>query len=118
MATTRGDGLAIMLRMAKLRLYLPEWREFRNDMTQDQLAERIGMSKASISRIESGKQSWNDDFLEAAAVALNCTPADLLIRDPRKGDSLYSIADQVPPERHTEAAEVLRVFTRRAANGR
>jgi transcriptional regulator with XRE-family HTH domain len=38
-------------------------------LTQDDLAERLETSKASISRIESGQQAYTQDFLEACADA-------------------------------------------------
>lgn len=66
---------------SRQRHYIKEWREHRN-LTQDQLAERMGTSKTSISRIESYKQPYTQDFLELCAQVLNCSLADLLIRDP------------------------------------
>ena len=104
----------MILHMAKpaIRLFLKEWRKHRG-LTQEQLAERIGTTNATISRIEQQKQNWDQAFLLRAAEELNVLPADLLTRDPSQGESIMSIWDQVPPERRQEAAEVVRVFTRR-----
>jgi transcriptional regulator with XRE-family HTH domain len=63
--------------------FIKQWREHRN-LTQDDLAERLETSKASISRIESGQQAYTQDFLEACADALNTDPASLLMRLPPK----------------------------------
>jgi transcriptional regulator with XRE-family HTH domain len=63
------------------RTFIKQWREYR-DLTQDDLAERLETSKASISRIENGEQAYTQDFLEACADALRTDPASLLMRDP------------------------------------
>ena len=72
-----------ILRMAKtpMRLFVREWRKHRG-LSQEQLAERLHTTAATISRIESGKQNWDGAFLEAVAEALNATPADLVRRGP------------------------------------
>lgn len=61
---------------------LPMLRIIRKEMghTQEWLAEQVGMTKASISRIEKGIQNWDASFLRAAADALSVQPADLLTR--------------------------------------
>lgn len=63
------------------RHFIREWREHRG-FTQDGLAEILDTTKASISRIESGKQAYTQDFLEAAADVLGTHPGDLLSRMP------------------------------------
>ena len=79
----------MLLHMAKSPppLFLRDWRKERG-LTQEQLAERLHITKASISRLESGKQGWDGIFLEAAAEALNCTPADLIRRRPGDPDAI------------------------------
>ena len=74
----------MMLRMAKvpMRIFLREWRQHRS-MTQAAFADRMHMTNANVSRIESGKQNWDSSFLEHAAEVLNCTPADLIRRRPQ-----------------------------------
>lgn len=78
------------------RHFIREWREFRG-LTQDQLAERLDMSKASLSRIETYKQPYTQDFLEACADALLTEPASLLIRNPGDEDSIWSLWDRAKP---------------------
>lgn len=65
------------------RYYFKEWRK-KAGLTQEQLADRIGVTASSISQLENGKQGFTDSTLEALAVALNCTPSDLLGRNPLK----------------------------------
>ena len=64
------------------RTYLRQWREFR-ELSQEELADRMGTTGASVSRVESAQTPYTQDWLEAAAEALGCTAADLISRDPR-----------------------------------
>jgi transcriptional regulator with XRE-family HTH domain len=78
---------------ARRRTFIKQWREYR-ELTQDQLAERLETSKASISRIESGQQAYTQDFLEACAEALRTDPASLLMRDPTDEEAVWSLWDK------------------------
>ena len=49
----------------------------RADMTQDELAERLGTTKTTVSLWESARQVPGGDKVCAIAVALGCTPNDL-----------------------------------------
>jgi len=62
-------------------IYLREWREHRN-LTQQQLADRLDTTAATISRIEGGKRDYTGAFLLGASFALNCHPSDLISRPP------------------------------------
>lgn len=73
--------------------FLRQWREYRS-LTQDDLAERLGTSKASISRIEAGQQAYTQDFLEACADALRTDPASLLMRNPTDEEAVWSLWDK------------------------
>ncbi|AKR57980.1 hypothetical protein XM25_19760 [Devosia sp. H5989] len=57
------------------------WRKYRG-LTQEALAERVGMSVSAVSQIETGAQGFTDSTLLAFANALTCEPGDLLSRDP------------------------------------
>lgn len=46
------------------------WREYRG-LTQQQLAEKVGISKPYLSQLESGKRSGTTDVLMSIAQALN-----------------------------------------------
>lgn len=67
------------------RHFIREWREFRG-FTQERLAELLGTTKTSVSRIEASKQPYTQDFLEACADALGTHPGTLLIRAPVEAD--------------------------------
>jgi transcriptional regulator with XRE-family HTH domain len=89
--------------------FIRKWREFRG-LTQDQLAERLEMSKASLSRIENLKQPYTQNFLEAAADALSTDVASLLIRDPTDPDALWSIVDNLKPAQRKQAIRLLKAL--------
>lgn len=62
------------------RNHLGEWRQYRK-LSQDQLAEAAGTSKATISRLEGGQRGLSQKWLETLAPLLNATPA-LLLESP------------------------------------
>lgn len=54
-----------------------EHREFK-DWSQEKLAEEMGTTPQTISRLEKGQRNLNDKWLERLAKALGTTKADLL----------------------------------------
>ncbi len=74
--------------------FFKQWRKHRG-LTQEMLAERIGVSPPTISQIEKGKQGFTNSTLEALAWALNCSPGDLLMRDPTKPNNIWTIQEQL-----------------------
>jgi transcriptional regulator with XRE-family HTH domain len=80
-------------------LKIAQWREYRG-YTQDQLAERAGVSKPMISHIENGKRRASQQMQEKLAAALDVS-IDLLFREPGDTAEIYSIADQLDPMRRS-----------------
>lgn len=50
----------------------------KNNLSQGELAEKVGVKRLTIWAYESGRRKPNQEMLERLAVALNCTVADLL----------------------------------------
>lgn len=98
-------------RMAKQRQFIRAWRNHRG-LTQEDLAARVGVSREYVSYIETGKRRYDQNFLEAAAEALNCTPADLIMRDPTQPGAIWSIWDQIPAAQRDQAIRVLETFAK------
>lgn len=96
---------ANMARKAHTRWFLREWRKDRL-LTQDQLAERTGLSKPYISQLESGKRQFTQELLELFAEHLRCEPADLIVRDPSQPDGIWSIWDQLEAPQRTQLVEI------------
>ena len=57
------------------------WREYRG-LTQQQLADRIGISKPYLSQLETGKRTGTAEVLSAIAEALDVSLEQ--VADPRK----------------------------------
>lgn len=96
------------------RAFFRQWRLHRH-LTLEALAERIGMTHASVSRIERGLQKWDQEFLERAADALSCEPADLLVRDPSDPDGIWSLWDQAEPGTRKQIVEITKTLLKKAS---
>jgi transcriptional regulator with XRE-family HTH domain len=95
--------------MADQRHFIKQWREHRG-LSQLQMAERIGIDKSYVSKIENGKKRYDQPFLEAAAEVLNCSPADLIVRDPSTSESIWSIWEQLAPQAREQVVEIAKTF--------
>lgn len=71
----------------------------------EQVADHLHMSHSQLSRIETFKQPYNQELLEALAELYMCDVVDLLIRDPSDPEGMWTIWDQAKPgERRRIAA--------------
>lgn len=68
------------------RTFIAEWRKFRRH-NQDALAEALGVDKASVSRVETGKHPYTQDFLEVSARFLGTDVVSLISKDPSAPDN-------------------------------
>jgi transcriptional regulator with XRE-family HTH domain len=91
--------------------FIKEWREYRG-LKQPQLAERIGVTKATISRVENGETDYTQSLLEVLADALGCEPADLIVRNPMDPDAPWSIWETLKPSERRQAIEVIKAIKR------
>lgn len=91
------------------RHFIKQWRKYRG-LTQERLAERIGLSVSSISQLETGKQDYSQSTLEALADALQCEPGDLLMRNPLDGEAIWSIWEKLTPATREQAVRLLQVL--------
>jgi transcriptional regulator with XRE-family HTH domain len=89
--------------------FLRHWREHRG-LSQDQVAEAIGISKASVSRVENGITPYTQDVLETYARVLGCTVADLVSRPPSDPEGLWAIWDRLRAEDRRRAVVILRAL--------
>jgi transcriptional regulator with XRE-family HTH domain len=66
---------------------------------------------ASLSRIETGKQPYKQDILEAIAEALGVTAYDLLRNNPAIPDAeIYSLVDHLDAKERQQATAVLKAM--------
>lgn len=94
-------------------IYLREWREHRL-LTQQQLADRLETTAATISRIESGKRDYTGAFLLAAAYVLNCNPGDLITRPPSEV-SLDAVVRTAPAQIRAQISAVVETLLKSVA---
>lgn len=103
--------IAFQKKRARRRTFFKEWRIFRG-LSQEQLADRLDTSVASISRIESGTQPYTQDVLEALAEALRTDPASLLMRNPDDPEAIWSIWDNAKPGERKMIVDIARTVTK------
>lgn len=73
------------------RLYLKEHR-LDVGLSQEQLAERMETTKATISRIETGSRDYTGGFLQAAADALGLHDVSAFYRPPDEAKLLERLS--------------------------
>lgn len=90
--------------------FIREWRLYR-DMSQDELAEQLGATKGTISRIENGHLPYTQDFLEACADVLGTDVVSLIARDPNESDAIWSIWERAKPAIRRQIIDVAKALT-------
>lgn len=103
--------IAFQKKRARRRTFFKEWRQHRG-LSQEQLADRLGTSVASISRIEGGTQPYTQDVLEALAEALQTDPASLLMRNPMDAEAIWSLWDKAKPGERRMIEDIARTVTK------
>ena len=88
--------------------FIKAWRKFRG-LTQEQLAERLEMTQATVARIEKGEISYTQPVLEAVAEALGCQPGDLIMRDPAL-PSAWAPLEGVPDADKPKILQIIQAF--------
>ena len=112
-------GCAIVVSMAHRPTYLAQWRQFRG-LTQAQVIDRllafqdglIPTTAASLSRIENGRQVYNQRILEALADIYNTDPGALLINDPTKEGKVLDLLARLPAQDREQAEAMLEAMAR------
>lgn len=99
--------------------FLRQWREEAGkrrgrEYTLEEVGEAVGISHAQLGRIERRIQKYNQVLLEKLADLYGTEPASLLMRDPSKPDSMWSLWDQAKEAERQETEKFLefRVRTR------
>lgn len=83
------------------------WREHRK-LTLEQLADKVGVSHATIQRIESGKQNYTIKILESIADALGTDTGSLLLHDPKEAGEMWSSWRRASTEQKRVIADVVK----------
>ena len=84
----------------------------RQNLTQEQLAEKADISTSYLSAIERGKQSISLDYINRIAEALHIPVTDLMVHEPesrygkKEPVTEYGMASLSPAERKRKMAEL------------
>lgn len=93
--------------------HLRAWRKLRG-LTQEQLAEAVGTTKAVIGNLENGERGLSSKWLKLLAPALGTRPGFLLDYAPSElPTDILDLWARVPMEQRQLAREVLERFARR-----
>jgi transcriptional regulator with XRE-family HTH domain len=87
-----------------------KWRTFRGIESQGELAEKAGLTRATLSRLESGVLRYRQDQLEALAGVLECTPHDLIGVDLSEEADIFRIYRGLDPKLQTVLLDTLKKF--------
>lgn len=93
--------------------YLRLWREYRG-LTQEELAERVGMTQGMISHLERGISDFTGRHVTLLAEALGCSERDLMFRRPGEDDEALSLLEDLPDREKRQAVEILKTLRRTA----
>ena len=97
--------------LPRQRIFVREWRKHRG-YSLEQLADMIGTTHATLSRVERGLLPYNQAFLERTAEMLMCEPADLLVRNPQDPEGIWSVWDRAKPGERRQIVEIARTLLR------
>jgi transcriptional regulator with XRE-family HTH domain len=91
--------------------HLRAWRKHRG-WTQQRLADETGIARSRVAELESGKERYNQDLLEALALALSTpgeqvTPADLLSRRPGEPRGPLALWGRIPDRERARAERLI-----------
>lgn len=96
---------------------LRAWREWC-ELTQEQLADKVGTTPAVISLLESGKRSLSLKWLRRFAPHLKTTPGFILDHRPEDlPTEVLEVWANIPEDQHKQAIAILRTFTRTGTDG-
>lgn len=89
--------------------FLAAWRALR-DLTQEELAEKVGTTPSMISMLEAGERGLSAKWLRRIAPILKTTPGNILDRDPASYGDVIDIWDAIAEREKPRALKVLESF--------
>lgn len=114
------------------KTYLRQWRDHRGltqaavvsriielagEGVEDDPSMRVPKTEASLSRIENGKQPYNEAILAVLSEVYDAEPDWLLARDPSKEGKVLSIIHHLSPSDMDRAGAVLEAMFRTGTAG-
>lgn len=104
--------MAPMAKSKSKRWFLREWIKKRG-LTQEEVRERLGISKGRMSDLVSMKERWNEDHLAQFAEVLGVERWELLEVDPSEQEangpvSIFDAIRRLPPNDRDRALRAAR----------
>lgn len=93
------------------RTFIRQWREYR-DRTLEDVADKIGITHASLSRIERGLHPYSQPILEKLAHELGADVPSLLARDPSDPEHIWGIWDQAKTGERQMIVDIARTIVK------
>ena len=93
------------------RTFIRQWRKSRG-LTLEQLADRVGSTHATLSRLEKGLHPYKQPLLERIADELGTDPSSLLNRDPNDSDDIGPIWNQAKADERRMIVEIAKTITK------
>lgn len=107
--------------MAKEPTYRPAYiRAYRKraKLSLDGLAEKAGVDKGNLSKLERGLLPYKQDVLERIAEALDATVEEILTRDPSAPTPIWSYIDRASPSLREQIEEAAAAVFRAGSGGK
>lgn len=92
MAKSQGIRKGTPFRVTKMR----KWREYR-EKTLEEVADAIGITHATLSRIERGMLPYSQPISEGVARELKIDVESLLFRDPENPEAIWGVWQRAAP---------------------
>ena len=117
LTTKIGQCAYGLLGMAQAH-YIKSWRLYRH-LTQQQVAERVGLDKSVVSKVENHHIRYTQETLEAFAQAFDCQVGDLFSAPPNELDlfrqAVRAAQQNGTPEQLETVAKVINAMVKTAA---
>jgi len=99
-----------------VKTYFREWREWKG-WTQQELADRMDTTAATVSRVEKGDRDWSKGYLEAFSYVVGCpNPTDPVTRPPGAPSSIDDMLRNASPEIRKQAVAVVEAILKTGTN--
>jgi DNA-binding XRE family transcriptional regulator len=79
-------------------------------LTQEQLAERIGVTPGAISQLELGRVNYTQPCLEAIATEFGVGPGEFLNVDPSRDEAMWSIWETLDVPTRNQVVDIVKTF--------
>lgn len=93
------------------RTHMRQWREFRGRTLED-VADKIGITHATLSRIERGVHPYSQSVLEAVAKELSTDVPSLLTRDPSDPENIWGVWELAEPDQRQMIVDIAKTIVK------